>query len=68
MDINLFLLGSYQIYEKQIQITAQLVDVETGLVQPLIMELYPLSDLLSRQTDIAEKISILLTKKNNSDN
>ena len=68
MNINLMLQGSYQIYGEQIQIIAKLVDVETGLVQPLIMELYPLSDLLSRQTDIANKISTLLTKKNNSDN
>ena len=60
MDINLLLLGSYQIYEQQIQITAQLVDVESGVVKPLIMETYPLSDPLKMQTDVAKKINAVI--------
>ena len=60
MDINLLLLGSYQIYEQQIQITAQLVDVESGVVKPLIMETYPLSDPLKMQTDVANKINTVI--------
>ena len=63
MDINLLLLGSYQIYEDQIQITAQLVEVESGVVKPLIMETYPLSDPLIMQTDVANQIRIMLTNK-----
>ena len=60
MDINLLLLGSYQIYEKQIQITTQLLNVETGAVKPLIMEIYPLSEPLKMQADVANKITTLL--------
>ena len=60
MDINLLLLGSYQIYEKQIQITTQLLNVETGAVKPLIMETYPLSEPLKMQADVANKITTLL--------
>ena len=61
MDINLLLSGSYQIYGEQIQIIAQLVDVESGVTKPLIMESYSLSDPIAMQSDIANKISILLT-------
>jgi len=60
MNINLLLLGSYQIYEKQIQITTQLLNVETGIVKPLIMETYPLSEPLKMQADVANKITTLL--------
>ena len=60
MDINLLLSGSYQIYEKQIQITAQLVNVETGVVKPLLMETYPLSEPLKMQADVANKITTLI--------
>ena len=63
MDINLLLLGSYQIYGEQIQITAQLVEVESGAVKPLIMETYPLSDPLIMQIDVANQIRIILTNK-----
>ena len=66
MNINLLLSGSYQVYENQIQITAQLVEVESGIIEPLIMEIYPLSDLLLMQNDVANKITTLL--KNNSTN
>ena len=60
MDINLLLLGSYQIYENQIQITTQLLNVATGVVKPLIMETYSLSEPLQMQTDVANKITTLL--------
>ena len=60
MDINLLLLGSYQIYEKQIQITTQLLNVETGVLKPLIMETYPLSEPLKMQADVANKITTVL--------
>tara|TARA_Y100000815_G_C13000775_1_gene371593 strand:- start:29 stop:589 length:561 start_codon:yes stop_codon:yes gene_type:complete len=60
MNINLLLSGSYQIYEKQIQITAQLVNVETGVVKPLLMETYPLSEPLKMQADVANKITTLI--------
>ena len=66
MNINLLLSGSYQVYENQIQVTAQLVEVESGIVEPLIMEIYPLSDLLLMQNDVANKITTLLN--NNSTN
>ena len=60
MDLKLLLLGSYQIYGEEIQITTKLVDVESGIVKPLIMERYSLSDPLTMQSDIASKISELL--------
>ena len=68
MDINLLLSGSYQIHGEKIQITANLVNVESGAVQPLLMDTYPLSEPLEMQTDIAEKIRTLLTKNNQSEN
>ena len=68
MDINLLLSGSYQIHGEKIQITANLVNVESGAVQPLLMDTYPLSEPLEMQTDIAEKIRTLLTKNNKSEN
>ena len=66
MNINLLLSGSYQIYGEQIQIIAQLVDVESGVTKPLIMESYSLSDPIAMQSDIANKISTLLTNNNKS--
>ena len=68
MNINLLLLGSYQIYGDKIQITTKLVDVESGIVKPLIMETYSLEDPLSMQSDISDKISVILKSKNNSIN
>ena len=68
MNINLLLLGSYQIYGDKIQITTKLVDVESGIVKPLIMETYSLEDPLSMQSDISDKISAILKGKNNSIN
>ena len=65
MNINLLLLGSYQIYGDKIQITTKLVDVESGIVKPLIMETYSLEDPLSMQSDISDKISAILISKNN---
>ena len=53
---------------KKIQITANLVDVESGVTKPLLMDTYLLSGPLAMQTDIAEKISTLLTKNNKSEN
>ena len=66
MDINLLLSGSYQIYGEQIQIIAQLVNVESGVTKPLIMESYSLSDPIAMQSDIANKISTILTNNNKS--
>ena len=68
MDINLLLSGSYQIHGEQIQITTQLVDVESGVSKPLIMESYSLSDPIAMQNDIANKISTLLNNNNQSKN
>ena len=68
MNINLLLLGSYQIYGDKIQITTKLVDVESGIVKPLIMETYSMDDPLSMQSDISDKISAILKSKNNSIN
>ncbi len=68
MNINLLLLGNYQIYGDKIQITTKLVDVESGIVKPLIMETYLLDDPLSMQSDISDKISAILKSKNNSIN
>lgn len=65
MNLNLLLLGSYQIYGDKIQITTKLVDVESGIVKPLIMETYSMDDLLSIQSDISDKISAILKSKNN---
>ena len=68
MNINLLLLGSYQIYGDKIQVTTKLVEVESGIVKPLIMETYSLDDPLSMQSDISDKISAILKSKNNSIN
>jgi TolB-like protein len=67
MNINL-LFGSYQIYGDKIQITTKLVEVKSGIVKPLIMETYSLDDPLSMQSDISDKISVILKSKNNSIN
>ena len=63
MNINLILFGSYQIYGDKIQITTKLVDVESGIVKPLIMETYSMDDPLSMQSDISDKISEILKNK-----
>ena len=68
MNINLLLLGSYQIYGDKIQVTTKLVEVKSGVVKPLIMETYSLDDPLSMQSDISDKISAILKSKNNSIN
>ena len=68
MNINLLLLGSYQIYGDKIQVTTKLVEVKSGVVKPLIMETYSLDDPLSMQSDISDKISAILKTKNNSIN
>ena len=68
MNINLLLLGSYQIYGDKIQVTTKLVEVKSGVVKPLIMETYSLDDPLSMQSDISDKISAILISKNNSIN
>ena len=60
MNINSFISGSYQIYENKIQITAQLVNVKSGVVKPLSMKTYPLSDLIQLQADVSQEISSLL--------
>ena len=63
MDINLLLSGSYQIYGKKVQIIAQLIEVESGIVESLMMETYSLDSLLFMQHDVANKITILLNNK-----
>ena len=63
MDVKLLLMGSYQVYGDKIQITTTLLDVESGIVKPLIMETYSLSDPLKMQTDVASKINTVITKK-----
>ena len=63
MNINLLLSGSYQIYGEKLQITAQLIEVESGIVEPLLMETYSLDSLLFMQHDVANKITILLNNK-----
>ena len=68
MNINLLLFGSYQIYGDKIQITTKLIDGESGIVTPLIMETYSMDDPLSVQSDISDKISEILKKNKNSVN
>jgi TolB-like protein len=63
MNINLLLSGSYQIYGEKLQITAQLIEVESGIVEPLMMGTYSLDSLLFMQHDVANKITILLNNK-----
>ena len=60
MNINFFISGSYQIHDDKIQITAQLVNVQSGVSKPLAMKTYPLSDLIQLQTDISQEISTIL--------
>ena len=52
----------------KIQVTTKLVEVKSGVVEPLIMETYSLDDPLSMQSDISDKISAILKSKNNSIN
>ena len=66
MNINLLLSGNYQIYGNKIQVTAQLTEVESGIIEALIMETYSLDSLLFMQHDVANKITTLLN--NNSNN
>ena len=66
MNINLLLSGNYQIYGGKIQVIAQLIEVESGIIEPLIMETYSLDSLLFMQHDVANKITTLLN--NNSNN
>ncbi|SVC05561.1 uncharacterized protein METZ01_LOCUS258415, partial [marine metagenome] len=46
-----------------VQIIAQLIEVESGIVESLIMETYSLDSLLFMQHDVANKITILLNNK-----
>lgn len=63
MNINLLLSGNYQIYGDKIQLTAQLTEVESGIIEPLMMETYSLDSLLSMQHNVANKITKLLNNK-----
>ena len=56
MNINLLLLGSFQIFGDEIQVTTNLVENKSGKIIPLIMESYSISNPIAMQKEVAEKI------------
>ena len=56
MDINLLLLGSFQIFGDEIQVTTNLVESKSGKIIPLIMESYSITNPITMQKEVAEKI------------
>ena len=56
MNINLLLLGSFQIFGDEIQVTTNLVENKSGKIIPLIMESYSITNPITMQKEVAEKI------------
>ena len=67
MNINLLLLGSFQIFGDEIQVTTNLVESKSGKIIPLIMESYSISNPITMQKEVAEKIIANIKKKSNKE-
>ena len=54
-------MGSYTIFNDQLQITTKLVNTDNGEVTPLIQETYSLDDIMKVSSDLSSKISEVLS-------
>ena len=56
MNINLLLIGSFQIEGDAIEVITRLVDSKTGKPTPIIQNTYSLSNILDFQSQVTDDI------------